>query len=83
MQSYTQGANTVEAKGKSIRELINALDLEYPGLKAALVVDGGLRQGVAVAVDGQIVNRGLFQPLSDDSQVSFVPAIGGGLADER
>ena len=45
MQSYTQGANTVEAKGKSIRELINALDLEYPGLKAALVVDGGFASG--------------------------------------
>lgn len=82
MQSYTQGANTVEANGNNVRELINELELTYPGLKNALVQDGTLRQGVAVAVDGQIVNRGLFQSLSDDSQVSFVPAIGGGLADE-
>jgi len=78
MQSYTQGAETVEASGKNVRELINALEDDYPGIKAALVHNGMLRQGVAVAVNGNIVQKGLLHPLTDNCEVFFVPAVGGG-----
>ena len=78
MQSYTGGQATVEATGGTVRAVIEDLENSYPGLKSALMQNGMLRPGVAVAVDGQIVQRGLRHPVGPDSEVCFVPAVGGG-----
>ena len=78
MQVYTQGKDIVEAEGRTVRKLLIALDETYPGLKAALVDGDKLKPGIAVAVDGQISHLGLLQPLTDENEVFFVPAIGGG-----
>ena len=37
MQSYTGGKETVEIDGQNIRQLIEQLDTEYPGIKSALM----------------------------------------------
>ena len=59
--------------------IISNLDADYPGIKAALVVDGEkLRPGVAVAVDGFISPVGLYQKVAEGSELQFIPAIGGG-----
>lgn len=78
LQNYTNGESTVEVEGKSVRELINNLDARFPGIKASLVEDGLLKKGVAVAVGGLVVHRGIFHPLKPDDTVHFIPAIGAG-----
>ena len=78
IQNYTQGESIVEVCGKNIRELVNNLEQDYPGIKHALVQDGMLRPGVSVAVDGKIVYKGLLQQVSEGSEVHFVPSISGG-----
>jgi hypothetical protein len=37
-----------------------------------------LEEGVAVAIDGQIYQDALFQPIGPDSEVFLLPAIAGG-----
>lgn len=78
MQVYTQNRDVVEASGKNVRQLINELDLHYPGMKDALLKDNKLRPDVAVMLDGKISQLGLLQPLSEENEVIFIPAISGG-----
>ncbi|WP_448507362.1 MoaD/ThiS family protein [Immundisolibacter sp.] len=79
LQHLTGGEAVVQAPGRTVRELVTALDASYPGLKAAIVQDDGrLKPGVAVAVDGYVTSLGLFQRVEERSDVQFVPAIGGG-----
>jgi sulfur carrier protein ThiS len=40
--------------------------------------DDLLQKGVAIAVDGKIVHRGLYEPVSQESEIHFFPALGGG-----
>ena len=78
MQSYTGGKETVEMEGRNVRRLIVALDESYPGLKDALMDGDRLKPGIAVAVNGQVSQLGALQPLEENNEVLFVPAIGGG-----
>lgn len=78
MQVYTKNREVVEASGKNVRQLINDLDLHYPGMKDALLKEDKLRADVAVMLDGKISQLGLLQALSDENEVIFIPAISGG-----
>ncbi len=78
MQSYTGGMETVQAEGRTVKRLVLALDETYPGVKDALMDGDRLKPGVAVAVNGQVSQLGHLQPLQENNEVFFVPAIGGG-----
>jgi len=78
MQAYTDGKAIVEIEGKTVRELILALDESCPGIKDALMDGDKLKPDVSVAVDGQISRSGLLQSLTEENEVFFVPAISGG-----
>ena len=79
LQPLTSGATTVHADGVNVRELVEDLDRSYPGFKAAIVAEGVLvRPGISVVVDGNVVKKGLLHPVDKDSEVFFIPAIGGG-----
>ncbi|MDP3064255.1 MAG: hypothetical protein Q8O40_13755 [Chloroflexota bacterium] len=45
-----------------------------------MVVDGDIRPGISVVIDGLAARQGLLQPVGEDSDVHFVPAISGGQA---
>jgi len=78
MQVFTGNLEVATATGKNVRTLINELDRSYPGIKDVLVQDDRLRPGLAIMLDGTISPLGLLQPLSEDSEVTFIPAIHGG-----
>ena len=78
MQVYTGDKDVVTVSGNNIRQLIQALDEDYPGLKAALMDEDRLKPDVAVAVDGQMAQLGLLQPITEQNEVIFIPAIRGG-----
>ena len=75
----TGGVKQLRIKSLSVREIIDDLDQVYPGLKERLTDAGSLKRNVAVSVDGEIAILGLLEKVSDDSEVHFVPAIGGGI----
>lgn len=78
MRGLTQGRTRVEVTGRTVGDVIEALDRLYPGVRARLVDGGRLSPGVSVAVDGEIAPLGLSQALGEGSEVHFLPAIGGG-----
>jgi hypothetical protein len=49
-------------------------------MEDALVEDGDLKPHIAVAVDGEVSILGVVEPVADDSEVHFIPALGGGSA---
>jgi molybdopterin synthase sulfur carrier subunit len=78
LRDLTGGKSEVDAPGGNLRELILALDAAHPGLAARLVREGQLAPGIAVSIDGVVTSRGMLAPISPESEVHFLPAIGGG-----
>ncbi len=79
LEGLTEGARIVEAPGRNLRQVINALDERYPGMKERLLdEDGALIPEIMAAIDGETNHLGLLQPVTDATEIQFVPAIGGG-----
>ena len=77
-RKLTNGQQRVCVSGSTLRQLLDNLDEAYPGIRAYLCDDDGIKPGLAVIVDGEAINVGLLQRLHEDSEVHFLPAIGGG-----
>jgi molybdopterin synthase sulfur carrier subunit len=69
---WTGGAEQVDIDARDVRQLIRALDERFPGLGVKL------GDGVAIAIDGEIINDPLLEPIEPDSEVHFLPPISGG-----
>ncbi|MYC06878.1 MAG: MoaD/ThiS family protein [Chloroflexi bacterium] len=78
MQSLTDGKTRVQIPGATVRQIINNLESEYPGFKARLVEDDRVKPNISVAVDGEVTPLGMLEKVNEDSEVHFLPAIGGG-----
>ena len=80
MLPLTQGQQRVLVEGRTVRQIVNNLEKQFPGTKARLCdeVDDDLLPGVAVIVDGDASQLGLLEKVQEDSEVHFLPAIGGG-----
>ena len=74
----TAGQQRVQVSGESVRQVINLLESQFPGIKARLLDGDRLRPGIAVIVDGEVSSQGLRQRLSETSEVHFMPALSGG-----
>ncbi len=79
LEGLTGGVRTVDIPGRNLRQVINALDERYPGMKERLLdEDGALIPEIMAAIDGETAHLGLLQPVTDATEIQFVPAIGGG-----
>jgi sulfur-carrier protein len=78
MRTLTHGVERVELPGTTVRQVLEALEAMYPGVKDRLCLGDELLPGMAVAVDGHMSSLGLRQKIQPHSEVHFLPAIGGG-----
>ncbi len=78
LQPLTDGAKQTECEGRNVRQIIDGLEVQFPGIKARLVEDGEIRSNLAVAIDGDVARMGMLERVSETSEVHFVPAIAGG-----
>lgn len=78
MRDLTAQQENVHVAGTTLREVIDALDEKFPGIKARLCQGEGLRPGLAVVIDTQVARGGLAEAVGAASEVHFIPAIGGG-----
>ena len=78
LRKLTDGAQTVEVTGQTLRQVVDALEELYPGIRDRLHDGENFRPGLAAAVDSVVSTRGLLQPVGADSEVHFLPAISGG-----
>jgi molybdopterin synthase sulfur carrier subunit len=66
-------------EARNVRQVIERLDEMFPGIKGRLVEDGEIRPSLAIAIDGNVAIMGLLEKVGENSEVHFVPAIGGGI----
>jgi molybdopterin converting factor small subunit len=78
IRNLTQGKASVTVAGSSVREAIESLETQYPGVKDRLCDGDKIRPHISVMVDGQISHAKMREKLRDDSEVHFVIAISGG-----
>ena len=78
LQPMAGGAKQVAVEAKNMRQVIDMLDQLYPGMKDRLVEENKIRPNLAIAIDGEVARMGLLERVSENSEVHFVPAIGGG-----
>ncbi|MFO0947759.1 MAG: MoaD/ThiS family protein [Planctomycetota bacterium] len=78
LRDLSGGETELQLDGANLRQIIVALDQEYPGFAARLCDGDSLAAGVAVAVDGVFVPRSLLVKVSPNAEVHFLPAIAGG-----
>ena len=74
----SEGRQKVNVPGKTIRQVINNLEMQYPGISERLLDNDRLRPSISVVVDGFISQDKLRHRLDDNSEVQFIPAISGG-----
>ena len=81
----TDGRQQVEVEGGTVRQVIEALEAEYPGFRQRIVDEetDRIRAGLAVSVDGEVSAEGLRKQVGASSEVHFLPAISGGAARPR
>ena len=63
-----------------MQKLTNGEHLEkaFPGIKERLVDDDRIKPNISVAVDGEVSPLGMLEKVAENSEVHFLPAIGGG-----
>jgi len=77
MRDLTEGRDVIAVEGKTVGALIDALEGRHPGVRDRLCRDGKLDPAVSAHVDGRVA-RGLHEPVKEDSEIQFLPAIAGG-----
>lgn len=81
LQKLTRNQAEVKASGANIRELIEDLDKDFPGIKERICDESGkVRKFINIYVNEEDV-RFLQRdetPLKDGDEVSIIPAIAGG-----
>jgi molybdopterin synthase sulfur carrier subunit len=78
LRALANQRETVQVDGTTVRDVIERLELQFPGMKARLCEGDSLRRGLAVAIDAEVSRTGLDQTVPENSEVHFLPAIGGG-----
>ena len=74
LAQITGGVAEFQLSATSVKQLFQQLADLHPALAPHL------EEGVAVAIDGQIYQDALLEPIAPDSEVFILPQIAGGLA---
>ena len=78
LRNLTAGLAETEVAGSTVRELVVALDCQFPGIQNRLEKDGELSPALQVSIDGTFSRRGLDAKVQPTSEVHFLPIFGGG-----
>ena len=78
MQNLSDGNKKLNIEGTNIRQVIENLDNQYPGMKERLVDGDRIKLEISVAIDGEISTLGMIDKVSETSEIHFLPAIAGG-----
>ncbi len=78
LQFLTSGVKDLSIDAGNIADVIDILEEKFPGMCERLLVDGNLVSTVVVSIDGQVSRLGLLQKVEEESEVHFVPNMGGG-----
>ena len=72
LRSLAGDESEIEIDAASGRELLRALEPRLPGIGKQV------EDGLSIAIDGDIVQDPLLEPIGPDSEIVFLPPVRGG-----
>jgi len=80
LRQHTDGKEAVDAGGITVKEVLDDLSRQYPGIAQRLFDNGQVRRFVNVYVNEEDIRylNNLDTPVQDGDQVSIIPAVAGG-----
>jgi molybdopterin converting factor small subunit len=78
LRRFTNGQGKITVQGSTLAEIVDNLEVTYPGFREQVVQDNLIRDEIAVAIDGEQGHQGLFQEVKESSEVHFIPMVSGG-----
>ncbi len=81
LRKLTGEQRTVRANGKTLVEVVEDLERQFPGFRARVVDgEGKVLSFVNIFVDNEDVRflQGLATPVTEEAEVSIIPAMAGG-----
>ena len=80
LQRLANGQQKLQVPGQNVRQIVEYLRREFPGMLDELYFEEEdvLMPGVSVIIDGETSQLGLLESVREDSEVHFLPALGGG-----
>ena len=78
LKDVTGGARQADVEGRTLAEVVAALDAIHPGIEARLRKGNAPAPMVAFVVDGKIAAAGFDTPVGPQSEVNILPSFGGG-----
>lgn len=84
LQKLTKNQAEVEDEGKTVRELIDHLEKNYPGFRKRIYDENGkVRRFINIYVNEEDIRflQGDSTPVKDGDEVSIIPAIAGGASE--
>ena len=80
LRTLTGGEDQVQATGDTVKDVIETLEKNHPGIRDRLLDDKGVRRFVNIYVGDEDIRflDGLATVLKATDEISIVPAIAGG-----
>lgn len=78
MRDLTDGKQVIHVSGGTVGQIVEALDRAHPGIRERLCDGDQTDPAIAVRIDGRLALLGLLEPVGEQSDVLFLPTMGGG-----
>jgi molybdopterin synthase sulfur carrier subunit len=81
LRTLTNGQEVITGTGRSVLEIIQDIDRQYPGLKDRICEsDGRVRRFVNIFINEEDIRflENLNTPITENDELSIIPAIAGG-----
>ena len=78
MRDLTGGESEIVSDGGTVRELIENLSSRYPGFGNRLIIDGVLKPGISISVNGRISILGMHERINSSDRILILHTVGGG-----
>lgn len=82
LRRLTEGQSRVDVEAGTVRELVEQLEEQFPGVRDRLVEEesGEIKRFINVFVNGEEIRslQGEETELGEDDEVSIIPAMAGG-----
>jgi len=78
LHCLTGNVKQIELDVRNVRDVIEQLERQFPGIRDRLCQDNQISPALQVCIDNVITSRGMIAQIQPESEVHFIPAIGGG-----
>jgi molybdopterin synthase sulfur carrier subunit len=78
LRILTAGTDKLEMDVHNVREVIDQLEQQFPGIRDRLCQEDQISPSLQVSIDSVITSRVMIAKIHPNSEVHFIPAIAGG-----